>query len=1003
MDRTRQQTLHGRAVSRRRFIPVLVVATLLGVPADAREPPDLHRWGSVTLFHGLPSDHVRAIVQATDNALWFGTDAGLVRYDGRRTQQVAAAGVAAGPILALAADRAGRIWVGGAAGAAVVVDGAVKPVPEVAGTAVTAVLADAADHALLTTSEGTLYRCALDGDEARAVRIVGPAESPLLARGDDTRSPLALTSLARAGEAVLVGTRGRGLLRLDGASLTEILGRPRPFFVDAVGSDASGNVWFGAEAANADSGLFECEDLARPRAVGSALGSVTALAFGEANDVWVGTAERGACRIRGTSPVERFTFESTAGGLRSDAVYSVCVDREGVVWFGTDRGVCRFDPHGMRTDDVASDPEGNFVRALFRDEDGSMWCGTNRGLSVRWPDAGGWARAEELGDRTVYWLGADPAGRLVACTSAGLFARTALPRDARFTRIDAPADASGPDSVRFACVSGDSMYVAVFGRGLERVDGERRTLVWPPASADATARDIVSVSVLDEDRLAIGTADGRVFVFDGGDARRLEGLDDLAGSAVWAVAREPGAGIWYGTSAGLYFHREGRLEGVLPGVDVRAVSVASSGAVWCATSGGGLYKVLRRADGTVVVSRFGTEHGLPTESVFAIVVEAGTDAERLWIGTSRGVAVYDPARVPPSLSVTRVVGERAYGPGEIAAGLRLDYPQDGLVLDVAAIGSRTYPERFQYAFRVLDTANRVVVDRISRDPQLALDDLAPGRYRVEALAYTSDLAVSEPLAVTFDVGRAPFPTTTVALSILLALALGAVWWGSAQNRSLARVNAALTAANRQLAETRLQLATETEAERRRIARDLHDQTLSDLRRTLMLADELPSTPAVFRSEIEGIATEIRRICEDLSPSVLENVGLAAALEWALADAVAHLPEGERFAYEFHADADVEEGKLETHIQIYRILQEAISNVCRHAAARRVQLSARREEGGTLVVTLEDDGRGFDARDRGEGTGRGLGNIRSRASLIDAEASWRPREGGGTVFVLRVGA
>src|SRR5207249_4723315 len=104
-----------------------------------------------------------------------------------------------------------------------------------------------------------------------------------------------------------------------------------------------------------------------------------------------------------------------------------------------------------------------------------------------------------------------------------------------------------------------------------------------------------------------------------------------------------------------------------------------------------------------------------------------------------------------------------------------------------------------------------------------------------------------------------------------------------------------------------QLASETENERRRIARDLHDQTLSDLRRLLMLTHQIPANKIdshgvpdakFIRTEIESISTEIRRICEDLSPSVLTNVGLTAALEWALTDAVTHLPPERKFEYEF---------------------------------------------------------------------------------------------------------
>ena len=91
------------------------------------------------------------------------------------------------------------------------------------------------------------------------------------------------------------------------------------------------------------------------------------------------------------------------------------------------------------------------------------------------------------------------------------------------------------------------------------------------------------------------------------------------------------------------------------------------------------------------------------------------------------------------------------------------------------------------------------------------------------------------------------------------------------------------------------------------------------------------------AEIESISHEVRRICEDLSPSALENVGLSAALQFAFAHAVEQAAPECKFEYDFVCDDAIEE-KLQlsqsTQIQIYRIAQEALSNICRHANAKR---------------------------------------------------------------------
>ncbi len=213
---------------------------------------------------------------------------------------------------------------------------------------------------------------------------------------------------------------------------------------------------------------------------------------------------------------------------------------------------------------------------------------------------------------------------------------------------------------------------------------------------------------------------------------------------------------------------------------------------------------------------------------------------------------------------------------------------------------------------------------------------------------------------------------------------------------------ALADTNAELRETRLRLASETEAERSRIARDLHDQTLADLRHLLVLTDQLPvsgedvnaPTPGELRREIESVSKEIRRICEDLSPSALQNLGFLPALEGALSDAVAQLPAEEKFAYGFVCEPELEDRLQLTEIeqiQLYRIVQEALNNVCRHAAAQQVRLVVRAVS-NDLLIEVCDDGRGL-AGVAANRTGHGLANIRSRANLIGAQVSWHDAKPG----------
>jgi signal transduction histidine kinase/ligand-binding sensor domain-containing protein len=984
----------------------------------------LHQWGAVTLFHGLPSDHVRAIAQDSDGIMWFGTDSGLAKFDGRRVQRVAAQGPAATRVRSVKIAGDGVMWIGTDTGALRLINGELKPVPQTEGYSISSILAVSRDRILMTSLQGTVFDCSAASDGSFAIRTFSRENHYLLAiessreaSREAVRQPLELTSLVSNGDNIVVGTHSRGLLGIDlqrepASAVSEVTMHPRPFFVDAIERDQRGRLWFGAQTKRDDGGLYLAEDPEHPKRI-LAAGAITSLAFDNRGDLWAGSDSQGVYRCRDGSVLEHFTFENTAGGLRSNHIYSIFVDREGVIWFGTDRGACRYDSGGPHVETLAAESPANFVRSLFASSDGRIWCGTSKGLFVQQGSTGTWAPVAELRNQTVHAIVEEPKGRMLVGTASGFYlgpsglhggARNRSQSSASFVReSEKPSD-----SVRSICSFKGSIYVATFGGGLQRLEGSGLAHVWPEGSADPRKTQTLSLYNDGDRRLLIGTGEAGVFAFDGSQVTVAHAFDALVGSAVWNIGRSGDSALLFATAKGVYIFKEGKLDAIAEGVDVRqAISIPGTPTmIWCATSGSGLLKVLLRSGSDAPISsRIDAEQGLPSPSVFAVLSTSYGDSDSLLIGTSRGLVRYQPSSVPPNLTINRVMGKRAYSPDEIKSGLRLEYPQNGLSIDVSATSSRSFPEQFQYEFSLFNLAGKPVKQVLSRDPQLLIEGLRPGSYRVAARAFSNDLLASDTMTLEFTVARAPFPWTSTALALLLSIALAALWWGARQNRRL-------EGTNRQLAKTRLELATETERERRRIARDLHDQTLADLRRLMLTTDRLPAAesnghqpvdPAQLRSEIETISTEIRRICEDLSPSALANVGLAAALEWALSDAVGHLPPEDQFAFEFRCTEGFDH-KLALNageqIQIYRIVQEAISNICRHAKASRVTLTATITHDGELVIQIEDDGRGFDANGRASRNGRGLNNIRSRASLIDGEVTWSQPSQGGTIFRLR---
>ncbi|MCY7376033.1 MAG: hypothetical protein LH472_08695, partial [Pyrinomonadaceae bacterium] len=116
----------------------LSLASLSQTPTETPTAQNFHQWGAVTLFNGLPSDNVRAIAQTPDGILWFGTDGGLARFDGRRVETVALEGLESNRILALEMNVAGELWIGTDAGATRFFGGKFHSIPETVGKPITA-------------------------------------------------------------------------------------------------------------------------------------------------------------------------------------------------------------------------------------------------------------------------------------------------------------------------------------------------------------------------------------------------------------------------------------------------------------------------------------------------------------------------------------------------------------------------------------------------------------------------------------------------------------------------------------------------------------------------------------------------------------------------------------------------------------------------------------------------------------------------------------------------
>lgn len=951
--------------------------------------------------------------------MWFGTDSGLAKFDGRRTQTTNITGLVAGRVLTLQSDQSGALWIGTETGAARMLWGRFDVVKETVGQAVDTLIVPENGRVLMATEQGNVYESRVAADNSFQTKSL--LTQPLQSADRENPGPLQITSLAVVNEKILAGSLSRGVLALEDGMAREIEIHPAVYFVRDLETDANDKLWLGTRVKKDEPGLFTGSALANLARNETPTGTVTDVrAIGD--DVWVASDGHGVFIFSGTKKPQRLTFDGTAGGLRSDHVYTIFQDREDVIWFGTDRGVCRYDPNAPRVEQVGSNSQSNFVRTLFQTADGTVLCGTNQGLFVYDNSTAEWRVVGNIPRSAIYALAEDSSNHLLVGAANGFYSGQRVApglgiKDENFNRLETGSgEVDAPGNVRAIASFQNDIYIASYGRGLERIEGSRARIIWPTNVDTTHDREAMSLFADGERRLLIGTIRDDVFAFDGHQTEVDASFTPLKKSGVRGVDRSPDGTLWFATSRGIHVCRP-HIACTVAAADIDARSVFASRSeknieAWFASTNAGMVKIRLDENLGPIVSRLDAEQGLPSQSVFSVLPQRDAlGRDLLLIGTSRGVARYYPGRTTPTLYASRVISKRVHSPAELANGLWLEYPQNSLLFEVAATSSRTFPEQFQYAFTLADDKNTIIQKKISREAQFAIEGLAPGKYRVTARAFSKDLVASEPLSFELSIAKAPFPWTSTALAILLALALLALLWAILERRRIARTSAALVAANNELADARLNLANEAERERRRISRDLHDQTLADLRHLLVLSDQVSANgqgtkqldPAVLRTEIESISQEVRRICEDLSPSVLANVGFAAALEFALSHAVQDAPANKRFEYEFVCDELLEEhAQLPANVQmqVYRMVQEAVNNILRHAGATHVKMTVTADPEGDFVLQLTDDGKEFDPAEQKNLEGRGLANMRARASLIDAEINWEASVEGGTIFTLR---
>lgn len=197
-----------------------------------------------------------------------------------------------------------------------------------------------------------------------------------------------------------------------------------------------------------------------------------------------------------------------------------------------------------------------------------------------------------------------------------------------------------------------------------------------------------------------------------------------------------------------------------------------------------------------------------------------------------------------------------------------------------------------------------------------------------------------------------------------------------------------------------------EKERKRIAGDLHDgvgQTMSAAKINLStLQREIPFANQEQITAFERVLAlvdesckEVRSVSHNMMPNTLLRSGLATAIRNFISQ-IDHRV----LNVDFYSEGLHESLETNKEVILYRVIQECVNNVIKHAAATRLTISLIKDEEG-ISVTVEDNGKGFDARTTDKLSGIGLQNIHSRITYLNGTVEWDSAPGKGTVVTLHI--
>ena len=990
-------------------------------------------------------DEVNRIVQDDQGFMWFGTSDGLKRYDGYgfrdyRHDPKDPNSISGATVYSLFKDRSGRLWVGSDAFLDMF-DPATEKFTHFSGpgtagidSLVLDVRQDRKGMMWVSSYQG-LYR--LDPVTWQTVRYRHESGDPSSLSSNLVKA----TFEERDGTFWVVTEKGLDLFDRDTGRVTRhisLMNGAEPLRMSLF-QDHAGVLWAIFSSKNGLASVDRAANKVTQYSFNDGSGQNTGVdSIYEDVDgtLWLGTGSSGLLKL----DRDRTRFVRYRGnpqdpeGFGAGIVLALFEDREGSIWAGTRGGVTRFDrmPSPFQTyqpkigSSVGQDVE--LSASVFEDSHGVLWIGSQ---AVR-------NRIEGKAERFSYYGDTGNYGKL----------------------LDSAVRAIAEDRSGF-------LWFGTYA-GLNRINPQTRQIKayhHNPADPQSLSNDNVpSLFVDHKGVLWVGTMDGLASFDPATDRFRVYRASGDGLNEYLAIAEDSPGTLWLGTeftglqrfdpSTGhftIYRNHPG-IGGGLSNDHVNAICIDTSGMIWVGTQNG-----LNRFDPvTQTFTTYYQRDGLPGNLITGIHED---ERGNLWLSTRNGISRFDPrAKKFANYSVSDgILRGNIYGPHAGWKGSRGEMFFDSTA-GVTAFFSEKVVDN-SYIAPVVLTDFRIfgkpvpIGGNSSLKQSIAVTDsltLSAGqnmfslefstlsyvdpeqnryRYRLEGLETEWNETSSAHRLVTYTTlpsgdyvfhvqgcnNRGLWNERGVALRLRILPPWWSTWWfrtilGASLLLSLWCVyHFRVQGIERRQVEVRAlneQLIGAQEAERMRIAGDLHDGVLQQITSlTLRLGtvkyqvppnSEAKATISGLQQELIDIGTGIREISHQLHPALLQESGLPAALS----SYCGEFSKVRGLAVSCETDDSVRELSSGAALCLYRITQEALGNAAKHSQARKVEVRLARSD-SRVFLSVSDDGVGFVPGQIGKSGGLGLINMRERVLQLDGTFEFDSDPGRGTTVKVEI--